>query len=107
MIRKETFEVISKKCAGCVDGDCYFSRDENVTCSVDGCPYLDYSEKQTVLNPQQFADLMLEIYTQEHLENDDQEVAHCEMDKAICELLIALGYEEAVYIFENTPKCYA
>lgn len=107
MIRKETFEVISKKCGGRVDGTCYFTKNENVKCSSEICPYLDYANKDVVLTPEEFADKMLRIYKEEYLDKGDIEDVHFYMDAAIGELLISLGYEEAVYIFENTEKWYA
>lgn len=32
---------------------------------------------------------------------------HIEADKILCDLLVALGYQEVVNEFENVPKWYA
>ena len=37
----------------------------------------------------------------------DPEIDHEEADKVICELLIALGYEDVVIEFDNVDKWYA
>ncbi len=37
----------------------------------------------------------------------DKEDRHRAMDEAICDLLISIGYEEGVHIFQNTDKWYA
>ena len=56
-----------------------------------------------MINPKEFAEKMGQIAE----ERDDTEVCHKKMDVYICEVLRALGYEEGVEIFENTPKWYS
>lgn len=106
MIRKETFEVITKNCGGRDGGGCMYCQ-EDTACDVEMCPYLDYPKDQPVPTPEEFADKMLAIYKKDWLENEDEEDVHYHMDTAITDLLLALGYEEAVYIFDNTKKWYA
>lgn len=36
----------------------------------------------------------------------DEEAVHDEMDKLMCEVLISLGYEKGVEIFDSTNKWY-
>ena len=56
-----------------------------------------------MINPKEFAEKMGQIAE----ERDDTEVCHKKMDDYICKVLRALGYEEGVEIFENTPKWYS
>ena len=37
----------------------------------------------------------------------DKEISHRAMDDIMCGILCEIGYEEAVAIFDNTPKWYA
>ena len=37
----------------------------------------------------------------------DQEMAHIEADYIICKLLIDLGYEDVVKLYDKVPKWYA
>jgi hypothetical protein len=39
--------------------------------------------------------------------NHDAEVAHCDADDLLCELLKDLGYEEIIEAFESVDKWYA
>lgn len=39
--------------------------------------------------------------------NFDTESAHTCADKALCDLLIELGYEDVVTLWEEVPKWYA
>jgi len=39
--------------------------------------------------------------------SDDTEVAHCEADDLLCELLISLGYQDVVDEYYKVPKWYA
>lgn len=41
------------------------------------------------------------------LKNNDKESAHCAADSLICELLISLGCQETVKIYEAIDKWYA
>lgn len=56
-----------------------------------------------MISPKEFAEKMKQIAEK----RDDEEVCHVEMDDYICEVLKALGYEEGVEIFEDTPKWYS
>ncbi len=56
-----------------------------------------------MISPKEFAEKMRQIAEK----GNDEEVCHIEMDDYICEVLRALGYEEGVAIFENTPKWYS
>ena len=56
-----------------------------------------------MISPKEFAEKMRQIAEK----RDDEEVCHVEMDDYICEILKALGYEEGVEIFEDTPKWYS
>lgn len=42
-----------------------------------------------------------------HMEDDDEEVRHIEMDKLMCETLEKFGCYEGVKIFRETRKYYA
>lgn len=37
----------------------------------------------------------------------DTEVAHSEADKILCDILIELGYEETVHLWDKIEKWYA
>lgn len=106
MIRKETFEVFAKKCIGNENNICDYYQEDDIVCSAENCPYLDYPDKQPILTPEKFADKMLRVYNEEYVEKDDKAEVHHNMDYLICELLRSLGYDEAVYIFDRTPKYY-
>ena len=113
MIRKETFEVITKECMYRHEDECWGAGPscDCIKCSYDICPLLKYrkenTEKVAVLSPEEFADKLLRIYNDCWVKDGDEEEVHYHMDAAICELFQSLGYEEAVYIFDNTPKWYA
>ena len=53
------------------------------------------------ISPEEFEKCMKD------LRSGDVEEAHCKMDDLMCELLIALGYEAGVKIFEKQDKWYA
>lgn len=38
---------------------------------------------------------------------DDEEARHGDMDELMCHVLISLGYEKGIEIFNNTPMWYA
>ena len=56
------------------------------------------------MTPEEFADEMRKI-VKRYI--NDPEVCHNEMDELMTSLLISLGYEEGVEIFDGTPKWYA
>lgn len=56
-----------------------------------------------VTTPTQFENKMKKLAQDVH----DMEFRHLDMDYAMCELLVELGYESGVNIFKNTPKWYA
>lgn len=116
MIRKETFEVMHKQCDDYVRRGEFCAADPEKgmpLCSYENCPIVETSRigkatyEEQFLNPEEFADKMLDIFKEYYLEKDDEEDTHWEMDVAIMDLLCALGYEEAVWIFKNTPRWYA
>ena len=53
--------------------------------------------------PEEFADAMRFLY----LNDADEESRHISMDNLMCDLLVSLGYAEAVMIFKVTEKFYA
>ena len=53
------------------------------------------------ISPEEFEKCMKD------LRSGDVEEAHCKMDDLMCELLIALGYEAGVKIYEKHDKWYA
>lgn len=57
-----------------------------------------------MLTFEEFKQKMLDIYTENC---NDTEILHMEMDAAMCNLLIDLGYREGVEIFQGVPKWYA
>lgn len=115
MIRKETFDIIHNDCDYRTrNGFCSVYREGQIqsafVCSYENCPKVNdqchWKEKQP-LSPEEFADKMLDIFKEYCLEKDDEETAHWEMDVAMRDLLCSLGYEEAVWIFNSTPRWYA
>lgn len=57
------------------------------------------------MKPETFADKMKAII--EDGKNEivfDAEAVHCRMDDLMCEVLVELGYEKGIRIFEETPK---
>lgn len=119
MIRKETFELISKECAYCChktntpfEGDkwycCYFKDD--VECTFENCRHIEFADRKMEnypTDPEAFANVMHDIYEKYWVQEGDEEDVHWFMDKEIMNLLRALGYHEAVYIFEETKKWYS
>ena len=59
------------------------------------------------MTPEEFAQRMKDAYEHFWVEKEDEELVHDVMDCIMCDLLRQLGYEEGIYIFENTPKWYA
>lgn len=53
------------------------------------------------MSPQQFEEEMIFLKAKY---GDDEELCHIKMDELMCEVLMDLGYEAGVEIFENTPK---
>ena len=47
----------------------------------------------------------MKLIAEEH--TDDEEVAHFKMDRLMCELLIDLGYEDGIEVFNEQSKYYA
>lgn len=60
--------------------------------------------KDGPLSPEDFHALMVSIQCKF---GDDAEECHIEMDIAMCHQLIALGYGEAMSVFDNAQKWYA
>lgn len=102
MIRKEVFDVMCERCGAKIfNGD---------ACCYENCDELKlYDEKSEgeALSPTELADRLISIYKESYLEDDDQEEVHYRMDATIIDFLISLGYDEAAYIFDKTPKWYA
>lgn len=61
---------------------------------------------ETIPTPEEFADEMKEASTINR-KHEDQEDTHRRMDYLMCDLLRKLGYDEAVDIFEKSPRWYA
>lgn len=60
------------------------------------------------MTPEMFTDKMKAIINDSKNEIVfDEEVAHARMDDLMCEVLVELGYEEGVRIFEETSKYYS
>lgn len=57
-----------------------------------------------ITTPEEFAEMMHSIAD---TREKDEEWMHIEMDTVMMNLLIELGYEEGVMIFNKTPKWYA
>jgi hypothetical protein len=56
------------------------------------------------MDPHQFKEAMAAIFPADGF---DEEGAHSDADKLMCQLLISLGYIEGVYIFQDADKWYA
>ena len=56
------------------------------------------------MTPKEFAKEMQNICLLSH---DDREIAHCDADDLLCQVLRELGYGEGVDIFEEMDKWYA
>lgn len=56
------------------------------------------------MTPAEFAEQMKTVRENRRL---DAEVAHAEMDDLMAKLLVELGYQEGVAIFEEQAKWYA
>lgn len=83
----------SDKCAYVFPGDhCEYARQK-----------LEENGKNIPLTPEEFAAEMLRL--QKNI--GDEEARHGDMDELMCHVLISLGYEKGVEIFNNTPKWYA
>lgn len=61
-------------------------------------------KKLESMTPEEFADAMRELVKKD---GDCEEIFHIEADKLISALLIALGYEEGIEIFDDQPKWYS
>ena len=62
------------------------------------------NKKLKPMTPEEFADAMRELVKKY---GDDEEMLHREADYLISALLIALGYEEGIEIFDDQPKWYS
>lgn len=60
--------------------------------------------KDNVMSAEAFKLRMIEIGKDY---GGDCEVSHCEMDTLLANLLISLGYEEGIKIFQESEKWYA
>ena len=112
MIRKETFELISKECWWRLEnGGCSAKKDNTIIeCTYENCHCVKHANKNMEnypTDPEAFANVMLDIYKKYVIEEYDQEDVHRQMDNEIMNLLKALGYHEAAYIFEETDKWYS
>lgn len=56
------------------------------------------------MGPMEFADKMRAIAERAKF---DEEIAHCDADDLLCDLLVGLGYGVGVEIFRSMPKWYA
>lgn len=65
----------------------------------------DIHKKNTPMSPDVFANRMLVI--RQELGSRDEEWCHSKMDNLLCELLIELGYEEGIKIYQAQEKWYA
>ena len=61
------------------------------------------SGKNIPLTPEEFAAEMKKLQAN----FGDEEARHGSMDELMCHVLISLGYEKGVEIFNNTPMRYA
>ena len=52
----------------------------------------------------EFLTAMLELYDQY---NDDPEAFHSSADDLMCDLLVGLGYEDGIKVFDSADKWYA
>lgn len=61
------------------------------------------------MTPQEFKEKMDDVVKSEldPIFGFDAEIAHVHADDLMCELLIQLGYEEGVQIFNDMPKYYS
>lgn len=111
MITQEQFDIISQTCWACRPNEyntCLDNCNHSTICSYEKCPQIRYiRRKQNPLTPEQFANEMTKIHKDYLIDQEDEEVCHIEMDNLICNMLIDLGYEDGVYIFEHTKKWYA
>lgn len=109
MITREHFEVVHRTCNYYIYGaSCAHCNNSIEICDYIVCPKLaNKAEKHTPMTPRKFADKMADIYEKFINKEDDEELAHGSMDDLMCQLLIDLGYEDGIYIFNNTPKWYA
>ena len=108
MITKEQFDIISQTCWLRECEICHNDCNHSSICFYDNCPQIRYNRrKQNPLTPEQFANEMAKIHKDYLIDREDEELCHIEMDNLIINMLIDLGYEDGVYIFEHTKKWYA
>lgn len=113
MIRKETFELISKECWWRLDKDSDYGNCNSgsiIECTYENCHCVKHANKNMEnypTEPEAFANVMLDIFKKYVIEEYDKEDVHRHMDNEIMNLLKALGYHEAAYIFEETDKWYS
>ena len=119
MIRKETFELIKLGCDYLYKKPntpfeaekwyCCRFKDE-VECTCENCRHIEFADRKMEnypTDPEAFANVMREVYEKYWVQQGDEEDVHWYMDKEIINLLTALDYHEAVYIFQNTKKWYS
>lgn len=61
-------------------------------------------DKDLPMSAKEFADQMQELAINWQ---SDEEMFHRHADDLICKLLVSLGYEEGIKVFDETPKWYA
>lgn len=66
-------------------------------------------ENKKIISPDEFKKKMKEIQIalDAGLLRFNKEEAHIKMDDLMCEVLISLGYEEGIEVFDNTGKWYS
>ena len=88
-----------------------------------GCPCINAKYNECMILQRRAMDVMtrmtdcplVELPTADELAEDmrtaakiaDEEASHSTMDDIMCGILCQIGYEEAVAIFDDTPKWYA
>ena len=60
-----------------------------------------------IMSPKEFLKRMKELKIEYECVTHDTETVHVKMDNLMKEVLISLGYEEGVEIFQTTHKWYA
>ncbi len=58
----------------------------------------------TTISPEEFKARMGQLFNPAEY---DEEIAHCDADKLMCDLLRQIGYGEGIDIFEKSDKWYA
>ena len=71
-------------------------------CKTDFMKIIREDSNESVINPSQFYERMLDLKSM-----NCEEERHIEMDDLMCKTLVDLGYEAGVGVFESTGKWYA